>query len=331
MTPDERIPVEILSGFLGSGKTTLLNRMLAKGAFRDTAVVVNELGEIALDHLLVESAPGQVALLEGGCLCCAVIDSLPETLLDLCRRRSAGELPRFGRIVIETTGLADPGPIIEVIRRSPLLAHFLSLGVIVTALDMLGGQAQVERHPEALRQLVLADRLVLTKLDLRTPLSPEECIWIAGANPLADVVTAADVLTDPALLLAPPRGPRLAGTDSPAAYSHAAHTHGVRACSFRLNEPVTRAGLAAFAAALELSFGADLLRCKGLVETRGRLLLVQGVGTRLAVSEAPPSAAGGEPHLTVIVRQRGEDEIAALLPWLHVPEGTMPPTREGLQ
>ncbi|GLK45708.1 MULTISPECIES: CobW family GTP-binding protein [Novosphingobium] len=326
MTPDERIPVEILTGFLGSGKTTLLNRMLSDGAFRDTAVVVNELGEIGLDHLLVETAPGQVALLEGGCLCCAVVDSLPETLLDLVRRRAGGDLPRFGRIVIETTGLADPGPIMEVVRRSPLLAHFLSLGVVVTALDMLGGQGQVERHPEALRQLVLADRLVLTKLDLRGPLAPEECVWIAGANPLADVVTASDVLADPALLLAPSRGARPAVTDD-----HAAHSHGVRAWSFPLGEPVTRSGLAAFAAALDHRLGADLLRCKGLARTRGRLLLVQGVGARFSVTEAPPSAAEAAPHLTVIVQRREAGEIAALLPWLHVPEGTMPPSKEDLQ
>lgn len=327
MTLEARLPVHVLTGFLGSGKTTLLNRLLADGAFADTVVVVNELGEIGLDHLLVENAGGGVALLEGGCLCCQVVDSLPETLLDLCRRRAAGELPAFARIVIETTGLADPGPIVEVVRHSPLLAHFLAPGLVVTALDMLDGPAQVARHPEALRQLVLADRLVLTKLDLRAELVSDECAWIAGANPLADVCGAPDVLADPALLLAPARTVRPANRATDA---HAAHSHGVHAFSFAIDEPVTRSGLAALATALGLRLGAGLLRWKGVVRHRGGALLVQGVGPRFTAEPAPPAVLAAAPHLTVIVQGYAREAVAALLPWLHVPEGTMPPTLEDL-
>ena len=324
-----RTQVDILTGFLGSGKTTLLNQLLATGAFNDTAVVVNELGEIGLDHLLVEERTDQVALLEGGCLCCAVVDSLPETLLELCRKRVGGAVPPFRRIVIETTGLADPGPIVEVIRRSPLLAHFLAAGLVITALDMLDWNATLARHPEAMRQLLLADRVVLTKLDLRAGLPVEEREAVQALNPIADLLDAAQVAADPCRLLAPApldaQGDRIHDAGDSA---HASHTHGVRAYSFPIGDGVTRAGLAAFARALEVRIGDALLRCKGVVLVNSRPILVQGVGTRFVFEEAGGRVATVVPHITCIVQQREREEIASLLPWLHVPEGTMPPLPE---
>jgi G3E family GTPase len=323
MAADVRTQVDILTGFLGSGKTTLLNRLLSDGAFADTAVVVNELGEIGLDHLLVAELSGQVALLEGGCLCCAVSESLPETLLELCRGRAGGELPPFRRIVIETTGLADPGPIATVIRRSPLLAHFLSEGIIVTALDMPDWQATAARHPEALRQIVFADRIVMTKLDLRAGPGQADQARIAALTPLAEIVEASAVLAAPARLLAPvSRDARALAVDD--GYAH--HSHGVRAWSVAILEPVTHAGLACFFRALDLRLGDRLLRCKGVVRLGGRVVVVQGVGARFTADDARGPVADAPLHLTLIVQGCTREEILRLLPWLHVPEGTMPPT-----
>lgn len=326
MIADTKIEVHILTGFLGSGKTTLLNRMLSARAFSDTAVVVNELGEIGLDHLLVTEKADQVALLEGGCLCCAVVDSLPETLLELCRKRAGGEVPAFKRIVIETTGLADPGPILEAIRKSPLLGHFLSAGLVVTALDMLTADRVPTRHPEALRQIILADRLVLTKLDLRGDMAREELTRLRALNPVAEVVAAADIEAVPGRLVAPVSIER---PDLPE-YNHAHHTHGVTAWSFPVAEPVTDAGLVAFAKALEFMLGASLLRCKGLVRTARGPVVIQGVGARFSFEEADARVAEAAPHVTCIVERRTREELAALLPWLHIPAGTMPPTSQDL-
>lgn len=326
MASGEKIRVHILTGFLGSGKTTLLNRMLAIGAFTDTAVVVNELGEIGLDHLLVTEKADQIALLEGGCLCCAVVDSLPETLLELCRKRSGGEVPAFSRIVIETTGLADPGPIVEAIRRSPLLSHFLAPGVVVTALDMQTGFAVPARHPEALRQLVLADRIVLTKLDLRGAMTPAEGAQLRALNPLAEVLSAGDLEGDPGRLITPV--PLREGRAHDPEDGRAHHSHGVRAWSIPVEGMVTRAGLAAFAAALGYRLGTALLRCKGVVRTARGEVLIQGVGNRFSFEDAPLLSGPVAPHVTCIVQDCEREDIAALLPWLHVPEGTLPPTQQ---
>ncbi|PEQ11388.1 hypothetical protein B2G71_17705 [Novosphingobium sp. PC22D] len=321
--------VEVLTGFLGSGKTTLLSGLLSQGGFADTAVVVNEIGEIGLDHLLVERRTEQVALLEGGCLCCEVVDSLPETLLELCRGRAGGDLPPFSRIVIETTGLADPGPILSVLRGSSLLAHFLEPGLVVAALDMTDAEAVTARHPEALHQLLLADRVVLTKLDLRGPLTTGEEGWLEGLNPIAEVVSAQDVAADPAILLAAP--PARHGAAAKPGREHAArghHTHGVQAHDLEVRGDVTRAGLAAFAAAIGHVLGDRLLRCKGVVECGGDPVLVQGVRKRFDFAAADARQASVAGHLTCIVQDCEREEIEPLLDWLSVPEGTMPPGAE---
>ena len=320
-----RISVDILTGFLGSGKTTLLNRLLTAGGFTNTAVVVNELGEIGLDHLLVEQSSDQIALLEGGCLCCAVVDSLPETLLELCRKRSGGEVPAFDRIVIETTGLADPGPIAEMVRRSPLLAHFMAPGVVVTAFDALDGFDLIVRHPEAMMQVVLADRLVLTKLDARDPWRDDEHVRIMALNPLAEIVTANDIIADPGRLV---DGTQISPNRTE---MEVHHSHGVHAYNFPIAEPVTRAGLAAWSTVLTHRLGDALLRCKGIVRVGTQPILVQGVGKRFSFEDAPPTAASAAPSLTCIIQDEDRETIAATLPWLHIPEGTQPPLPEEIQ
>lgn len=316
-----RPSVDILTGFLGSGKTTLLNRLLA-GGFTDTAVVVNELGEIGLDHLLVAEQTETVAVLEGGCLCCEVVDSLPETLLELCRGRAAGSLPGFRRIVIETTGLADPAPIMRLIRNSSLLRHFLAAGIVVTAFDMLSGAELIGRHPEVRAQLALADRIVLTKLDRRGPFSDEERAALVAINPLAEIVPAEAILADPERLVAGAPEP----AEPPEADGRAHHSHGVAAYSFPIDGPATRSGLACWSAVLAQRFGPALLRAKGVVRVGTRLVLVQGVGADFRFEDF----TGGSmvPALTCIVQYRSREEVEATLSWLSVPEGTQPPSPE---
>ena len=167
--PEERLPASLLTGFLGSGKTTLLSKLLRQPALAETAIVINEFGEIGLDHHLVENAPEQTVLLDSGCLCCSIRGDLIDTLRSLFRRRVKGEVPPFKRVVIESTGLADPAPILQTLMSDPLLADRFRLDGVVTTIDAVNGMDQLDRHFESVKQAAVADRLVLTKTDLATP------------------------------------------------------------------------------------------------------------------------------------------------------------------
>jgi len=162
----QRLPVSLITGFLGSGKTTLLNRLLRHDGMRDSAVIINEYGEIALDHLLVERVEGEVAVLASGCICCTIRSDLEETLRTLLVRRDRGELPPFRRILVETTGLADPAPIAQLLLNNPLVSHFVRLDTVVTTVDAVNAGRQLDRQYEAVKQVALADRLLITKCDL---------------------------------------------------------------------------------------------------------------------------------------------------------------------
>src|SRR5208282_5845685 len=168
----ETLPTTLLTGFLGSGKTTLLRRALVSPALSDTAVIINEIGEIAIDHHLVDFVEGSVIELPGGCLCCAVREDLACTLRGLLDRRETGKVRQFRRIVIETTGLADPAPILYTLGADPMLDHCLHLAGVVTLVDAVTGAATLDRFPEAARQAALADTLVISKTDL-APLGAE--------------------------------------------------------------------------------------------------------------------------------------------------------------
>src|SRR3954447_26370415 len=159
-------PVNLITGFLGSGKTTLLQRLLADPALSGTAVLINEFGEVGLDHHLLERIDETAVLLRSGCICCTIRGDLARAIRDLHSRRERGTLPRFGRLVIESSGLADPFPILATLKADPVLRHHFRPGAVVTTVDAVNLPAQIERYVESLRQVAIADRLVLTKTDL---------------------------------------------------------------------------------------------------------------------------------------------------------------------
>ena len=163
------MPVTIITGFLGSGKTTVLNHLLRQPSLADTVVIVNEFGAVGLDHLLIEQAIEDAVLLKNGCICCTVRGDIADTLDVLWQRREAGELPPFRRIAIETTGLADPAPVAHALLAEPGARYACRLDGIVTTVDALHGPMQLERQPEARRQVAMADRILLTKTDLASP------------------------------------------------------------------------------------------------------------------------------------------------------------------
>jgi G3E family GTPase len=164
--PAERIPVSVITGFLGSGKTTLLKHLLPQPAMADTAVIINEFGEIGLDHLLVEAAKDDTVLLSSGCLCCTIRGDLVDTMRRLFFRRRAGEIPAFKRVVIETTGLADPAPVLHTLMRDPLVSECYRLDGVIATVDAVNGMDQLDRQMESVKQAAVADRLLLTKSDL---------------------------------------------------------------------------------------------------------------------------------------------------------------------
>ena len=159
-------PVTLLTGFLGSGKTTLLRRLLADPALGDTAVIINELGEVGIDHLLVERLDDHMVLLKSGCVCCTVRGELATAMRDLHSRRERGTVPPFRRLVIESTGLADPFPVLSTLKADPVLRHHFRSAGVVTTVDAVNGMRQLERHIELVRQVAIADAIVLTKTDI---------------------------------------------------------------------------------------------------------------------------------------------------------------------
>jgi len=170
----KRLPVSLITGFLGSGKTTLLNRLLRHDAMKDSAVIINEYGEISLDHLLVERVDGEIAVLASGCICCTIRSDLEETLRGLLIKRDRGEVSPFRRILIETTGLADPAPILQLLLNNPLVSHFLRLDAVVATVDAVNAGRQLDQQFEAVKQVALADRLLITKRDLVSDIVPLE-------------------------------------------------------------------------------------------------------------------------------------------------------------
>lgn len=203
LTIAQTIPVTILTGFLGSGKTTLLNALLKHPAMGETAVLINELGDIGLDHMLVERVDDDVVLLDSGCLCCSVRSDLITSLRDLFLKRVRGLVPEFNRLVIETTGLADPAPILHTLMTDPLLSARYRLDGIVTTVDAVNAHSQLNRQPESVKQVAVSDRLVLTKGDLFPDADARRSLIdrLRQINPAASLIWAEHGQLDPAEIL----------------------------------------------------------------------------------------------------------------------------------
>ena len=197
MSENPPIPVSILTGFLGAGKTTLLNALLKDPQMSDTAVIINEFGDVGIDHLLVETADDNVFEMASGCLCCTIRGDLVDTLSDLIERRDTGTIKAFNRIVIETTGLADPAPVLHTIMNHPYLLQRYRLEGVITVVDTVNGAATLDAHEEAVKQVAVADRLVLTKADLLIGKQGEEKLFgiIARLNKLNPAARMLEVTT----------------------------------------------------------------------------------------------------------------------------------------
>ena len=256
--PTSRLPISVLTGFLGSGKTSLLARVLADPDFADTVVMINEFGTIGLDHLLLEAADGAVVAMPSGCLCCVLRQDLADTLYGLLRRRASGDLPPFRRIVVETSGLAEPAPILSTLSADAFLEQALALNSVVTMIDAVAGLDTLDRFTEAREQAALADRLLISKTDL-APTPTALLDRLAALNPLATI--------DPSTTLPPSQN--LFGAGRPALprtrFTVTSHTEGIHALAIILDRPMTRLGFAIALGGLAQAHGADLLRVKGLV------------------------------------------------------------------
>ncbi len=198
MLANRQMPVSVLTGFLGSGKTTVLNRLLRDPAMARVMVIINEFGEIGIDHELVESATDDMVLLQSGCLCCTVRSDLIETIQALLLKQERSEIPEFDRIVIETTGLADPAPILQAVMTDPMVTNRLHLDGVIATVDAVVGEATLDRHMEAVKQVAVSDRLLLTKTDL---VEENQCLAIErrlrALNPGAPIIHTTDGETDP--------------------------------------------------------------------------------------------------------------------------------------
>ena len=187
--PDGRAPLFVITGFLGSGKTTLLNGLLSHPETRDTAVLINEFGEIGIDNLLVSEIRENLVLLESGCVCCSVLDDLSGAIKDLFAKREARDIPYFKRLVLETTGLADPAPIVHTLMDEAAMSLLIYLDSVIATVDGVLGKRELEEHDEALKQAIVADRLVVTKSDLADPAEIALLMErLSGLNPGAPIL-----------------------------------------------------------------------------------------------------------------------------------------------
>jgi G3E family GTPase len=288
--PSSLIPVTLLTGFLGSGKTTVLNHVLKQPGMAATAVIVNEFGEIGIDHLLVEQSSEDVVLLNSGCLCCTVRGDIVDTLTNLFVERVKGKIPFFTRVTIETTGLADPAPILHTLMTEPIVTARYMLDGVVATVDAVNGAGTLDRQPEAVKQAAMADRLLLTKIDLAEPAARQAFeARLAALNPSAPIIPVAQGAVDPALLFN-------LGFFDPATKSvdvrrwlrdeafESGHEHGhddnhldvnrhddrIRAFCITRERPISWAVLSGWLDGLATMRGDDLLRLKAIVALSDR-------------------------------------------------------------
>jgi len=313
MDDAELIPVNIITGFLGSGKTTVLRHVLSDPAFARAAVLINEFGEIGLDHLLVERLDQSTVLMESGCICCTLQDDLRTTLRDLHARRARGAVPPFDRIIIETTGLADPTPVMATVMSDPMLRHHLRIGNVVTTVDAVNGPVTFDRFAQSGKQVALADRVLLTKSDLT---DEDQCARVEARihalNPHVRIertvqgAAGPDVLTGLGSARSAERDAEMRGwLSTAAAYrdrlrnSPHAHLERARGADFQasavssspalhalvmtLDEPIEWTSFGLWLSLLVQRHGENLLRFKGLLNVSGSdtPVMLHGVQTLL--------------------------------------------------
>jgi G3E family GTPase len=322
-------PLLVLTGFLGSGKTTLLNRLLVHPAMTDTAVIINEFGPVGIDHLLVEAVADDVLLLESGCLCCSAGDDLGLTLAALLTRRGSGDLPPFRRIVLEMTGVADPGRLLQRLLADPLLGVQVRIHGVLTVVDAVFGSVTLDRHPECAQQVALANQLALSKLDLAEATAVTALrARLRDLNPLATCLETARIdgarLFDDvgragvSFAVAPP--PTVRSLSIPSGQPVTSPTHGAHhadrysAFCLRGEEPVDWADFEAWLEALLLARGDSILRIKGLLNVAGRPRpqLVQGVQHALYPRAELPAWPRGRPCSEIVFVTRDFSSSAAL-------------------
>ena len=306
---DSRVPIHVLTGFLGSGKTTLLRHLLADPDLSDTAVVINEFGEAGLDHLLVREVAEDVVLLSSGCLCCSVRDDLVSTLAELNALMRTGDIPAFSRVVVETTGMADPAPIMQAVLSEKSLTPWFRLGQVITTVDAVNGDQTLIRHREAQQQLAAADRVILTKSDL---VDESACAVLLeklrATNPGATFATASKgrlpalaVFDEseaqwrrPRSLLPMAASDRAAG-DAPLGPLMSSHDEAIRTFTVQLERPVEWSVFVDWLELLLANRGDSILRVKGLlgVTDDERPVVVQGVQHVLYPLDRLPSWPDG--------------------------------------
>ena len=306
----------MLTGFLGSGKTTLLAELLRHPEMARVACIINEFGEISLDHLLVTKSTEEMVVLGNGCLCCTVRGDLIDTLCDLFMRRIRGECPEFDRVVIETTGLADPVPVLHALMSNPLVAARYRLDGVVTTVDAVHGVGQLDQHPESVKQAAVADRLVVTKTDLAAPEVVAALIRrLRGLNPAAPITAAArgsispSAVFDAGLYNPATKSPDVGRWLNEAAYldrpdqhehrhdhddhhhdhkhdhecasdcDHGRHDRRITSFCLVVDEPMPWERFLDFADALIAEYGDKVLRLKGLLNIQESLspLVIHGV------------------------------------------------------
>jgi len=289
--PPQFTVVNLLTGFLGSGKTTLLKRILEDPSLTDTAVLINEFGDVGLDHQLVERIDEDMVLLQSGCICCTVRGELADALRDLHSRRERGLIPSFSRVVIESTGLADPFPILSTIKADPVLRHHFRPGNVITTVDAVNGAAHLNTYIESNRQAAIADRLIITKTDIANFEQADDLTGrLRRINPDATILDAFDERFSAAGLLdtdAAPRGARVQSAtgfyceDSRELVTAEGSSHSAKLISFAVtvDDPIDWTSFGIWLTMLLNRHGERVLRVKGILNISGesRPVAIHGV------------------------------------------------------